>query len=512
MHYTRIRREQLQGFQTTVTQSPMEVYRRLEVLLGRYLPGQSLSLFAMPQITPDGQAIDWMTPLTGQPVPVNQLPPDQRRHVLEVLDARLTGLQGLIERLPKEDADAVLLREALQLPGEYYVYAVGNQPVLAMWGYKQVKKSAYKLLNRIVAASDGSSGSDRRGWRQFFLLLLLLPLLLVVLAWFLFKPCNNGWLERLLPQLAFICPASPEELLDPALISEYVNMRKEGEALQKGFGSLQDTLAETLANCPDPDPEPEIPVTEEEPEEKPCTPTAQDVQAKKTPLLAIVFDTSVSMNWPADIPAKEYEGLFDQQQELITAVQNNPFLYYRAQYEMAQLKNEQNHLDAISRISRIEVAKAAMSQSLDAIPQSVSVALVTAGGCPSRSQGIFSGDDGRVQLKRTVKELPLEESTSLADGLSRAGDQIRDNGGEGTILVVSDGTDSCNGDPCAVAQSLHASLPNVRINVVDIQGMGDKQCIANPSGGAVYKTDNVRQAVNQMKEATQDVQKVTKCE
>ncbi len=487
----------------------METYRRLESLLVKHLPGQSLSLFAMPHPSADGQSIDWTTTLTGHPVPINQMPADQRERLLEALDVRLSALRDLIAHLPGQDPDAGVLREVLQLPGEEYLYAVGNQPVMTMWGYRYADKPAYLPLNRLNAPAGASDEGSRR--RAPLLFALLLPLILAVLAWFLLKPCEDGLFVRWLPQLVFLCPTPPERIPDPALVDAYVAARRQGEATLQEMGTLQDKLAEILARCPKPEvpqPQPEKPMAEK----KPCVAKAQNEQQKKPPLLVLVFDTSKSMEWPADVPAKTYEGTYDRYFELMEAAQKNPLLAYQVQNEIMQLEQQLEQMNGRSKISRIQVAKTAVTQSLDAVPASVPVALITAGGCPSRSRGTFAGASARTELKKTVNGLPLEEYTSLADGISRAGGMIRQAGGEGSILVISDGTDSCDGNPCAVAQSLHASLPNVKINVVDIQGTGDKKCIALPSGGQVYKTDNVRQAVQQMKEATQAVRKDTECE
>ncbi len=56
-------------------------------------------------------------------------------------------------------------------------------------------------------------------------------------------------------------------------------------------------------------------------------------------------------------------------------------------------------------------------------------------------------------------------------------------------MVVSDGEETCRGDPCAAARALKAAKPRAIINVIDISGDGKGrqviQCVAQATGGQV---------------------------
>src|SRR3546814_14980055 len=78
--------------------------------------------------------------------------------------------------------------------------------------------------------------------------------------------------------------------------------------------------------------------------------------------------------------------------------------------------------------------------------------------------------------------------TALARASERAGKVVA-NDGESVIVVVSDGEETCHGDPCAAARALKAAKPNAIINVIAISGDGQGRqvipCVAPATGGRV---------------------------
>ena len=97
------------------------------------------------------------------------------------------------------------------------------------------------------------------------------------------------------------------------------------------------------------------------------------------------------------------------------------------------------------------------------------------------------------------------EGTPLADGVARAGQMLDGVNKESVMLVISDGEESCNQNPCAVAQQLARSKPHLKINVVDIMGTGAGNCLANITGGKVYTARNANEITLMTNKAAQDV-------
>jgi Mg-chelatase subunit ChlD len=82
-----------------------------------------------------------------------------------------------------------------------------------------------------------------------------------------------------------------------------------------------------------------------------------------------------------------------------------------------------------------------------------------------------------------VARIQPEQGTPLARGLERAGNMLDGVGVPGVIVVVTDGEDSCGGDPCAVAKALKRKKPNLKINVIGVGGSGKGRCMAEATGG-----------------------------
>src|SRR3546814_8684092 len=100
----------------------------------------------------------------------------------------------------------------------------------------------------------------------------------------------------------------------------------------------------------------------------------------------------------------------------------------------------------------------------------------------------FYSDYERGQLMSEIGSLSPWDGTALARSIERAGNVVS-NDVESVIVVVSDGEETCHGDPCAAARALKAAKPNAIINVIDISGDGKGrqviQCVAQATGGKI---------------------------
>ena len=55
------------------------------------------------------------------------------------------------------------------------------------------------------------------------------------------------------------------------------------------------------------------------------------------------------------------------------------------------------------------------------------------------------------------------------------------------IVLVTDGGETCHGDPCAFVRKLMASRSDVTIDVIIVNGSDNLRCLADTSGGKYYK-------------------------
>jgi Mg-chelatase subunit ChlD len=182
------------------------------------------------------------------------------------------------------------------------------------------------------------------------------------------------------------------------------------------------------------------------------------------------MDRSGSMRLRAGVPQSKVEDL-----------------YRRASRGDAAAIAELNSLTGQGDNSRLGVAKGAVRDMMETLPKDVDVGLVVFGQCSGAESFKFFSANDRPRLLSLLQSITPQEGTPLARGLERAGTMVDGVSVPATVVVVTDGQDSCGGDPCAVARALKAQKPNLTINVVDVNGSGEAACMAQATGGKVYR-------------------------
>jgi hypothetical protein len=158
-----------------------------------------------------------------------------------------------------------------------------------------------------------------------------------------------------------------------------------------------------------------------------------------------------------------------------------------------------------SEPTRISSAKQATRTVLRQLPRDVNAGLVLVERCPeARSAGYFSPKQ-RGELLARIDDIVPVAGTPLADGIAKAGAMLDGVNRESVMLVVSDGLESCQRDPCTVARELARAKPYLKINVIDIHGSGAGNCLAAVTGGKVYTVQNIDDLQLMTTQAAEDV-------
>jgi hypothetical protein len=154
--------------------------------------------------------------------------------------------------------------------------------------------------------------------------------------------------------------------------------------------------------------------------------------------------------------------------------------------------------------SRLDAAKRAAEAMIRGLPAGVDVGLVDFSACGQVRRDKFYSTPERGALVGEINAISPKQGTPLADAIRRAGTVASDSA-PSVLVIVSDGGDSCGGDPCAVARSLKAAKPNVTINVIDLSDSPRErqvlQCIASAGGGRVLSPSDTIDMNRKMKEA-----------
>ncbi|MCI0655104.1 MAG: VWA domain-containing protein [Methylococcaceae bacterium] len=226
------------------------------------------------------------------------------------------------------------------------------------------------------------------------------------------------------------------------------------------------------------------------------------------PELVVVFDASNSMNWPMGT-TPESQKLRKQAQNILNQGPRNNILAALANLQADLLYNQALEIDLEkfgTANTRMTAAKNALSNMVKIIPSDVSTGLVVLTDCPLARKIGFYPPQKRNVFVRDINNMPTYGGTPLADGLKQAGAMVDGVNKASTIVVVSDGEESCRGDPCAVARNLAASKPRLTINVVDILGTGAGNCVAGATQtGRVFTARNVKDIITMTEQASSSI-------
>ncbi len=145
--------------------------------------------------------------------------------------------------------------------------------------------------------------------------------------------------------------------------------------------------------------------------------------------------------------------------------------------------------------TKIEAAKQVMAKVVPALPKEAKVGLVAyghrrKGDCSDVEVLIKAGSDDRDALLKKVQALSPKGMTPMASSVKQVADMIKGSEGETTIVLVSDGIETCHSDPCGVVKGLKESGIKFILHVVgfgvDSAGKQQLNCLAEAGGGKYF--------------------------
>jgi hypothetical protein len=111
------------------------------------------------------------------------------------------------------------------------------------------------------------------------------------------------------------------------------------------------------------------------------------------------------------------------------------------------------------------------------------------------------GDIDADAYAAAVNNIAPKGSTPIAASLDAAADEMARETGRQHIILLSDGLDNCQGDPCARARQISQSVPQMTVHAIafDKADKADElqtlACVAEPSGG-LFKFVNNREELD----------------
>ena len=497
-------------------------------VLGASVPPSVAALYATPRVFTDG-LVQWHTSFAGQPIPYTDLPESAAIHLRSTLFERLRAIEQFAEVYavqPSHDPSLLkTLRDASADPPIEAIYSVGGQPVILFWDRAILAESPRKILAAPIIPLVAVRHASTPLWK--WLLGGLLLLLFLFLLWWFWCPRSPFNKVELPIQAAVIEPvvvATPDPEPKPAepvpapeppapleslVPPEPVHVPKpadlpiiEPEPVVKPAPELIPAPLTEPIPAPEPPkpPKPVPPPPKPKPVVKPPATISsaknlcpEDRPAALAPEMIVVFDASGSM-------MVNIEASLEDEQWLFGKLNRGPFA-------MKNLSGQdRQRFEYLTRQpTRMATAQQATIDVLKRLPSDTGSGLVVVDNCPTANNIGRFGPSERGAMINQLRGLSPRQGTPLADGILEAGKLVDGVTKESTILLVSDGGESCGGDPCMVARNLARQKPHLKINVVDIGGTGAATCVAAATGGKVYSVSSIAELNAGMNQAAKDV-------
>ncbi len=167
----------------------------------------------------------------------------------------------------------------------------------------------------------------------------------------------------------------------------------------------------------------------------------------------------------------------------------------------------------IDGTSKVEIAKEAFSDFLEELPDGVNAGVMAYGhrrkaDCQDVETLVPVSPLDRSRLAASVQALKPRGKTPITDALRLAAEELGSRDRAGRLVLISDGIETCNGDPCALAEQLAKSGVDFKAHVIgfDIASKADQAkiaCIAHLTGGNYWNVKDAGGLAEALRETAQ---------
>jgi len=150
--------------------------------------------------------------------------------------------------------------------------------------------------------------------------------------------------------------------------------------------------------------------------------------------------------------------------------------------------------------AKITIAQEVIGALLQSLPGETELGLTVyghrrKGDCNDIETLILPGGDTRAAIARAVNAIKPKGKTPLSAAVIAAAQALRYTEERATVILVSDGKETCDFDPCEVGRQLEASGVDFTAHVIgfDISDPADRaelQCLAFETGGTFRTASN----------------------
>jgi len=175
--------------------------------------------------------------------------------------------------------------------------------------------------------------------------------------------------------------------------------------------------------------------------------------------------------------------------------------------------------ETAGRVTKMVAAKQVMQQIVPELNPQVRVGLVAyghrhKGDCTDIEVLLPPGSTDRETLLRKVQALEPRGLTPISDALSLSIDLLKLKESETTVVLVSDGKETCHADPCKVVRKLKATGIKFVLHVVGFQvdptARQQLECLAGEGGGKYLHASDPAGLLDSMKSIEEQIEVAVK--
>ena len=175
----------------------------------------------------------------------------------------------------------------------------------------------------------------------------------------------------------------------------------------------------------------------------------------------------------------------------------------------------------INGVPKINIAKDALEKVVKSWNPNIELGLTVyghrrKGDCNDIESVVPVGEVDKGRIVKNVMAISPKGKTPISRSLKRAADELKYTEDKTTVILISDGKETCDLDPCGTAKELKKQGIDFVAHVIgfNVDKATDKQlqCIANATGGEYFSAKNADALNKAMKSIVKKVQKPKKLE
>ncbi len=161
---------------------------------------------------------------------------------------------------------------------------------------------------------------------------------------------------------------------------------------------------------------------------------------------------------------------------------------------------------------KITIAKEVMAKLVPELPENSRIGLLAyghrrKGDCNDVETLVRLGSGNKTAILTAVKGLNAKGKTPLTRSVNQAFKMLQNQKGQSTIILVSDGIESCAGDPCATVKAARKYGLKFILHTIGFGLTKDKsdqlQCMATAGGGQYFAANNAQELLESTRKAVQ---------